>query len=726
MKRADYLDYVVKAAAAGRETYDESIETWKKNFDADFMFGYSSPGIISSQIHMEGVLYSLTGDREKVEFIKKGLLEPMELAKIFPEEIRKQRKEYYRGVPLMEPLFQLHAYMNAYLVIKDTGLLGEDDIETVKQSVIQSVTPLIFCPEWGAHNRSMLRACALVQAAHVVGDTEETREWIKLADYLAEESIGRWSIEDASHYIPLWLFACIMYAKWRGNEDFYYSRPQTRYYFDYIVHLLTPEGQIPGFGDAWFHSDWQIWVACLEMGATKYKSGEMKAAAEKMFDFGMKKVNKAYSPGIGNYMAYAYKWADDGVEPADINFTSEEVLDELVGKKITFRDSSTYMLYNYRDEGMYGYIPRQYLRTSIPVKAEKMHHGHGDENSIAHFEIAGNVLLHESGYREKLPNGKYRADLYHNKLVFREGKKDFSQGNFNALHDDGYYKHVQTEKIHFQAYEKIDYLRTRNHYEPLGLLWDRCVTRLKESEVLIVIDWVEAGRDTDITIGNVWHTQHAERISETAFDTHVDDIRRGQNDRDPYVNKKDMALLIEFLTGDTIVSKDEIMRNHGDAAMISECRAESFKKGERRIFITVLTPHGRDESAKDFSGKVSISTMDEESGCIGITYSGKRKTILTYKLDLSLGIHHYIEDRAPAYDWETGKLEYGNIITDADFSFVEEGEGSLGYGILNGSRLYFDGRDIYRAPRYTTRDFMVEKFKEIDHKWRAWSGTVEL
>ena len=147
----------------------------------------------------------------------------------------------------MEPLFQLHAYMNAYLDIKNTGILTEDDVNLVKQSVIRSITPLIFCPEWGAHNRSMLRACALVQAAAVVGDIPETRDWIKLADYLAEESMGRWSIEDASHYIPLWLFACIMYAKWRGIEEEYYSKPKTKYYFDYITHLITPEGQIPGF-----------------------------------------------------------------------------------------------------------------------------------------------------------------------------------------------------------------------------------------------------------------------------------------------------------------------------------------------------------------------------------------------------------------------------------------------------------------------------------------------
>ena len=726
MKKTDYLAYVTKALKKGRETYEQSIQTWKDNFDPEYMFGYTSPGIISSQIHMESVLYDLTNDKANAEMIKRGLLEPIELAEIFPENIRKQRKEYYRGVPLMEPLFQLHAYMNAYLSVKEAGILDENQVEIVKESVVRSVTPLIFCPEWGAHNRSMLRACALVQAAHVVGDTEETRDWVKLADYLAEESIGRWSIEDASHYIPLWLFACIMYAKWRGIEDHYYSRPQTRYYFDYITHLITPEGQIPGFGDAWFHSDWQIWVACLEMGATKYKSGEMKAAAEKIYDFGMKKIRGNFSPGIGNYMAYAYKWSSDDVEPSDLTYGSEEVLDELVGKKIIFRNESTYMLYNYRDEGMYGFVPRQYLRTSIPVKAEKMHHGHGDENSIAHLEIDGNVLLHESGYREKLPNGKYRADLYHNKLVFREGIKDFSNGNFNALHDDGYYKHVKTEKIHFQTFDGVDYLRTRNHYEPLDLVWDRCVARLKEDEVFIVLDWVEAGMDKDITIGNLWHTQYAEKLAANVFETKVDDIRRGQRDKEPYENKKDMSLLIEFLGDEKQIMNEETMRNHGNAAMVSQCFAGSLNKGDRKIFITVLTPHKRNEDAVNLAGKVSVEEISEELGSICLRYKGNEELVMTFKLDLSIGIHHYEEDRAPAYDWESGKIEYNDIETDADFSYIKVKDKTVEYGMFNGSRINYKGTEIYSAPRYTTRDFLVETFKEIDHKWRAWSGKTEI
>lgn len=724
MKKQQYLDYIEKAIAVGRESYEEATKKWRESFDADFMFGYTSPGHISNQLHMEGLMFSLTKDMKYAQNVKEGLLLPIKLAEIFPEEIRVQRREYHRGVPLMEPLFQLHAYMNAFLDIKETGILSNEDIEIVKESIIRSITPLIFCPEWGAHNRSMLRACALVQAAVVVGDTEETREWIKLADYLAEESIGRWSLEDAAHYIPLWLFACIMYAKWRGIEDEYYAKPQTKYYFDYLTHILTPDGQVPGFGDAWFHSNWQIWMACIEKGAAMYNCGKMKTAAEKIYVCGMNIANNIISPGYGNYMAYAYKWGSDDVLPADIDFGSEEVLDEVIGKKIIFRNKGSYMLYNYCDEGKYGYIPRRYLRTSIPVKAEKMHHGHGDENSIAHLEKDGNILFHESGYREKLPNGKYRADLYHNKLVFREGIKDYSKGIYNALHDDGYYKHADTEKIHFQTFEEVDYLRTRNYYLPLDIIWDRSVTWLKEDDVYIVLDWFEAGSDKEITTGNVWHTQNALKVGENAYETNIDTINRGQNDKNPYENKKDLSLLIEFVYGVQRTAAEDIRRNHGESMMVSECRADSYKMGDREMFVTVLTPHGRSIEAASLTGKLEIETIHKNKDAVSVIYDGRIN--LTYKLNIDYGMHPFIEDRAPSYDWETGKIDYGRIITDADFSYIVDYDKSCRYGMFNGSGVYYNGDKVFAAPRYTTRDFMVEKFKEIDHKWRCWSGRADL
>jgi hypothetical protein len=124
-------------------------------------------------------------------------------------------------------------------------------------------------------------------------------------------------------------------------------------------------------------------------------------------------------------------------------------------------------------------------------------------------------------------------------------------------------------------------------------------------------------------------------------------------------------------------------------------------------------------------GRVAVESIGEDKGTLGLVYKGKSDMRLSFKLDLNLGIHHYEEDRAPAYDWETGKLSYGDIATDADFTYLSIDDENISYGMFNGCRIYYKEKEIHSTPRYTTRDFLVEEFKEIDHKWRAWSGTVE-
>ncbi len=137
-------------------------------------------------------------------------------------------------------------------------------------------------------------------------------------------------------------------------------------------------------------------------------------------------------------MTNAFVWADDSIQPEEPGLLSCEVLDELVGKKAVFRDGwredSTYLLYNYRDVGPYGKLTRDYLQNTIPVHAEKPHHGHADEQSICALCSGGAVLLRDGGYRDSFTtNGHYRADFYHNRLVMRNGRMFRENGFWNML-----------------------------------------------------------------------------------------------------------------------------------------------------------------------------------------------------------------------------------------------------------------------------------------------------
>ena len=163
---------------------------------------------------------------------------------------------------------------------------------------------------------------------------------------------------------------------------------------------------------------------------------------------------------IGTGDAYslidAYRWADESITPQRPDSLSQEVLDDLVGKKVVFRNgwqpSSLYMLLNYCDEGQGGWLGREYLRQTITVEEEKMHHGHSDENSIVLLMNKGSVLLHDAGYRSDLPSGKYgawRQDYFHNRVVARLNKRDKNQSLLEFLQNSGAHRQVRTQKSTF-------------------------------------------------------------------------------------------------------------------------------------------------------------------------------------------------------------------------------------------------------------------------------------
>lgn len=726
--KKQYLDYIKKAVLSGRANYQNSIETWKRNFDPHHVFGFSGPGNIPVQAHIEGFMFNVTGEIEYALWAKKCLLDVEQFIELYPKEKIGEHPEYERGLPAVDALFGLQAYICGYLFIKDSDIILEQEKKQIEDTIRRCIYAKLHFPEWGAHNRSMLAVWSLTLAAKAIGPDQETADWEKLAHYLAEESWGKWSIEDAEHYIALWLQACIRYAQITGREQEYYALPSTRYYFDYITHMITPYGQIPDFGDSHFNSNWYIWLACLEKGAAVYRCGFMKYAAQKVWEFGRSLSKDVYSPGIASYLVFAYGDSDDEVQAAVPTWESEEVLEELVGKKMIFRsgwdEDSSYMMLNYRDEGNYGYIPRQYLRTTLSVRAEKMHHGHSDENSIVLLVKNKNILLDDGGYRERLPNGKYRADIYHNRLVFRQGLMKEGQGVYDFIHDEGYYKPATTQKIHFQDFSSLTLSRTRLIDPRLELVWDRIISYLKQEEVFIVVDWICSGKAQDMTVANIWHTGEILSNKENIFDTYIPKMYRGPGDTEPIINRAELSLLIELIGRSEKAKWESIKRGYADSIMISQASSRNYGEGEMDYFITLLTPHPRNRSLESLTGRLRLAYVSDNKDALSLIYRGKEAEVyLAYKLDLNKGLSAN-EDDYPRYSWERGKLDYKNITTDADFAFVIDSEKALEYGFINGCGLQFKEKELFKTPMFTTYRFGTQIHEKTDNKWRVWNGRI--
>lgn len=732
MKKANYLEYIKKAVEYGRANYESQIENWRRNFDPNFYFGYMAPSHIPFHAHLEGFLYYLTGDLEHALWCKKALLDMDDLKSIFPKEKIGLHPEYEEGLPAMDALFPLPAYIHGYMAVKDSGVLNDGEKKRIEETIKGSIRSTLHFPEWGAHNRSMLRVRSMALAVDVLECDPETKGWLKYAKLLAQESRGRWSIEDTGHYISLWLHASIHYAKAIGEEDKFYRLPQTKWYFDYMAKLITPYGQVPDFGDTHFNSNWYLWLECLEKGASVYQCPVMKFAASKIWEFAMEIASQtdtiSYSPVVASHLAFCYENMDDDIVPVMPDTKSELLLDDLVGKKLAFRrgwePSDTYMLVNYCDEGRYAKMARQYLRTTLTVRAEKMHHGHNDENSVSLLVRNKNILLCDGGYRERLPNGKYRADLYHNRLVFRKGIMDEQKGVYDFLHDAGHYKHTTTELLYFQDFERLCFSRTRMREEITDITWDRCITYLKEDDVFIVLDYMKVQKPGDWTVANLWHTGKILDEGEKGYDTCIPVIFRGPGDKTPYRNRDDWSLWMEFPDSNQRKTVEKIQRNYGDSYLISRSVSRRFEEMDSEIFVTVLTPHERKKSSLSLSDRVKIELVSDQKDSVLLSYQGKNKIYMTFKLDLDKGISDDL-DRYPRYSPEEGRIEYNEIATDADFSYVEIKDQDTGFGLVNGTGIEYKGKTLFLVPSFTTYSFTSPDWKITKNKCKAWEEPLK-
>lgn len=364
------------------------------------------------------------------------------------------------------------------------------------------------------------------------------------------------------------------------------------------------------------------------------------------------------------------------------------------------------------------------MRNTISVKAEKAHHGHSDENAVSCLVKDGNILLHDGGYREQLPNGKYRNDIYHNRLVFRTGAIPDGSGIYDFLHDQGHYKQAITEKIHMQTFARLEYSRTRLYDMATKTTWDRNITYIKEDGVFIVVDWTKADADLTLTTANLWHTGSAEELGERSFDTFVRHVHRGPGDQNPYLNRSEWALAIEFPGSGRLIGREPIKRAYGEAVMLYETESASLRQGEMRAYVTVLTPHRRSVPAPEVTGRVAVERLSDRADMISLTYRGSSAIHLAYKLDLEQGLL----DPAvyPRYTWVDSKIEYGRVTTDADFAYVIENSAELQYGFLNGFRLEFDGEVLFETPKLSSYQFETQQWRIVDHKWRAWDGAKAL
>ena len=138
--------------------------------------------------------------------------------------------------------------------------------------------------EWGRHNRAVLRAISLLLFAKLFPGHGSADHCIKLADMLFEDSLGNWSVEDATSYLGLWLNGIAEYTQYRGIWNFRIEQILS-YYCHYYTAMLLPSGGLPEFGDTRFDSGTSscLSLGAMELMAKRHNDGVLKYAIERQF-----------------------------------------------------------------------------------------------------------------------------------------------------------------------------------------------------------------------------------------------------------------------------------------------------------------------------------------------------------------------------------------------------------------------------------------------------------
>ncbi|MBD3385560.1 hypothetical protein GF407_11620 [candidate division KSB1 bacterium] len=713
-----YLSYATEAAESYWNHYDEYIQQWAGGIDLEHVFGYRPPSEPIFLAYVSAWLYDLTGDSRYAERARKCLVEYGEFRTYYPEDFWTDKPGYESGPAPIGNFFFAPMYIKAYMKLEESGVFSETDKEIIIENIVLSCDQQLRTQEWGAMNRGMIRAEVFHLASKAVGDHPQADTYKMIAKAIYEDSWGAWEIEDASHYNAIHLYSLVSLAEYLDEEQFW-NFAVTRYMMQFYTHLLAPYGMIPDFGDAHLYSNWWRWTAILEKAATEFQDGEIKYAATRIAR-SLWPFDKSKKSMWGAVIAIdCWRWSDDDLKPLAPKNKSEIVLEDVIGKKIVFRSGydakATYMLLNFKDEGIAGFLDREYLRLSIPVEEEKMTHGHSDENDISLLMTDGSILLHDGGYRDMMPSGPYgayRADYFHNRVVIRPGKifkgqekglyrysvKDSAaiagQPVMEYIRNSGAYRpSVHTEMIDFLSLDNFDYSRTRMTDDHRHVQYDRIVNWIKPLNIFVVFDAVTFLQDDFYTTVNLWHTRKILAQGDNYFDTQYDSLRN-------HAFPTHKSLLIYFPEGETegrIIGTDPEQRYYQQEHAIHQSLSRWHYAGEIASFTTILIPHQSGSDLDDKMQAISLVETDAPLGAKAVRIQdGDTTYMVASKLDRRMDLHH--KDLRPQYDYEHGKVRYGDFETDAHQLFTIQQGDELLYTAVYAVKLKYKDQTLFAQP----------------------------
>ena len=720
MKKQIYLDYAYKVADLVWQDYDalrhQAVEEGKAalrdrgSLQNTFQF-------VGTVAAAEAMRHRQTGSKRYLDRAKRYLLDVYDVYHTLKTYQQTQNITIRNAdFPTLGWMFEPEPYISTYNEIKNLANFTYEETAQVETVVELAMQPIEMMPEYGPMNRSMLRALNLAAAGASFPAHQKSQHWLKMGRHIFADSLDKWSMEDAGSYQSIWLYSFMAYNGYTPTVEIENSSV-VKHYADLWARLVTPLGFIPDYGDADLSEDWIHLAAVMEKCATLYDSATLKYAVNR-YTKAHVALSSGLTGGVTRFMRQlvsAHDWSNDDLVEQKPPPRSQEACDDTIGKKCVFRDGwdrkSMYLLLNYRDEPQTNEIYRKNLTMTIPVKAEKTHHGHNDENALCMLIAQERILLSESGYRKGSERDcTYRSDYYHNKLIVRKGV-NAAHSFFDHVLDFGEYNPVRTERVYFYNFDEIDCSRTRLYDTRNSAVCDRTIYYLKKNDCFIVNDIVLPQEDGSYTVGPTYHAQDIERVGNNSYALSQTEISMGQELI--HTQLDDVKLYLHFPMDEYNLELQTIDRAYRNQKTVSQFFAGYTSRQFPLFFSSVLYPdrQGRPPFFDTFN-------YQKKPKGVGLQFSiGERN----YTLFDRYCYESKIEDlnKRPAYSFDAGREQVFELETDAYSALTIEDDGTTYFCGVDFSTLIHKGRSLFEMGKM---DQLQLDFKEPIKRTTSWSN----
>ncbi len=205
VSRDEYLEVLSGCAGRALPAWRGELERWSQGTGFSKLWGYNPPG---EPLRLAAVLAYLRSvgcmgreaSRETLAIVRAyaAVRDGVDRSLV---EARAETREA-GGLPLFVNFFLLTVYAETIGRLRTAGDLDAGEIAFLERELAAPANLLFAHPEWGGHNRAIIRADGLSAAAAVLPGSADAARWRRMADILAADSAEHWEIEDASIYQP--------------------------------------------------------------------------------------------------------------------------------------------------------------------------------------------------------------------------------------------------------------------------------------------------------------------------------------------------------------------------------------------------------------------------------------------------------------------------------------------------------------------------------------------